>query len=397
MRFSSTIERLSGMGGAKWRVHHRARQRKLAGDDIVMLTIGEPDVDAPAEVVDATVASLQGGATGYTPGRGMPNFLDALARHYSQRTGRTIDPSQIMALPGTQAGLFVAMTAVAEAGDEVVVPDPYYATYDGVIATTGASMVHVELSPDDGYHLRPERLEAAITPKTTALLLNSPHNPTGATLSAEEIGAIGEICRAHDLWIVADEVYAHYPPDGRVAASAFDVDELAERTLVSSSLSKSHAMPGFRMGWLVASREASAAILPVAESMMFGSQPFLQEGAAVALNGDWRTVADLRVVFAERARRVSQALDGVAGISCPEPEAGMFVVANVRSTGMSGDQFAERLLDEVGVAVMPGESFGDYGHGLIRISVTVPDADIDAACERLRSFATGLAAASPTG
>lgn len=355
-----------------------------------MLTIGEPDVDAPGEVVDAAVQALRGGATGYTPGRGMPSFLGALADHYTSRTGRPIDPTQVIAVPGTQAALFVAMTAVAETGDEVLVPDPYYATYDGVVATTGASMVHVELSPDHGYHLQPERLEAAITPNSRALLLNSPHNPTGATLGSDEIGAIGEICRAHDLWIIADEVYAHYPSDGQIAPSPFDHDELADRTLVASSLSKSHAIPGFRMGWLVADGPASARILPVAESMMFGSQPFLQEAAAVALNGDWSTVAQLRKVFTDRARRVCAALDGVAGIGCPMPEAGMFVVADVRSTGMSGDEFAARLLDEAGVAVMPGESFGRYGAGLIRISVTVPDDQIDAACSRLTEFAQRL-------
>ena len=392
MQFSSTVERLSGMGGAKWAVHHAARQRQLAGDtNIIMLTIGEPDVDTPTHVVDAAISSLRRGNTGYTPGRGIAALLDALSNHYSKRFEREITPQQMIPLPGTQAALYVAMTAVAQTGDEVLVPDPYYATYDGVVTATGATMVHVELSADDRYHLRPDRLEAAITPASKALMLNSPHNPTGATLSREEIGQIGEICTAHDLWIVSDEVYAHYPADGSVAASPFADLRLAERTLVATSLSKSHAMPGFRMGWLLASEAATTAILPIAESMMFGSQHFLQDAAAAAINGDWSTVDALRTSFAKRAAVVCSALHGRGGVRCEPPEAGMFVVADVSATGLSGSEFARRLLDDTGVAVMPGESFGRYGAGMIRISVTVADELIAEAAERIARFADGRA------
>jgi len=385
------VDRLAGLGGSKWQLHSRAAGPRRAGNDnIIMLTIGEPDADTPTDIIDTAVDSLQAGKTGYAPARGEPRLITSLTKHYSRRLGRQVTEQQFIAVPGTQAALYLAVAAVAEPGADVVVPDPYYATYDGVIAAAGGRLISAKLSSQDRYHLQPDVLEAAVTPNTRVLLLNSPHNPTGATLSANEIGEIGEICRSHDIWIVSDEVYAHYPTDGIVAASPFASPELIDRTIVAASLSKSHAMPGFRMGWLLASEETSAAILPMAEAMMFGTQPFLQHAAATAIDGAWSTVAELRASFGRRSAEICKALDGKAGIACPVPEAGMFVVADIASTGMSGIEFANRLLDEADVAVMPGESFGTYGAGLIRIAVTVPDAEVTDAAGRLSRFVDGL-------
>ena len=226
--------------------------------------------------------------------------------------------------------------------------------------------------------------------RTTAVYVNTPHNPTGATLRLDEIEAIAEVCVEHDLWVVADEVYADHTYDGVPAPSMLDVPGMAERSIVTGSLSKSHAMPGFRTGWIVASEETVDALLPVAESMLFGTQPFLQDAAAAALRDDMTITKDMRETFRRRAEVMCRMIDGVGPVRAPMPEAGMFVMADVRATGMTGQAFAKQLLEATNVGVMPGESFGRGGSGHIRISMTVADDIVTEAARRIADFASGL-------
>src|SRR6476660_4172937 len=208
MRYAPVTDRLAGLGAEKWHVHFRARERALAGDAVLFLSIGEPEREAPAAIVEEAVAKLRAGRTRYSNGRGEAAATAEICNHYSQRTGRDILPEQVIFTSGTQNALCAAMLTLASLGDEVIVPEPYYVTYDGVIAATGAALVPVRLTPETGFHLSAGDLERAITPRSRVLLLNSPSNPTGAVLSRDEILAIGEVCRQNDLWIVSDEVYA---------------------------------------------------------------------------------------------------------------------------------------------------------------------------------------------
>ncbi len=371
-------------------MHWLASQRLAAGDDVLALTIGEPDFAVPEHVVETTIESLLAGRTGYSGGRGEHRVLSAIVDKYTLHYRRPIDTDQIIIVSGTQNGLSVAMYGVVDPGDDVLVPDPYYATYEGVVRAAGGRIVSVPLDPDKGFHLDPDVLRSCITPASRALLLNTPHNPTGATLSLAEIEAIGEICIEHDLWIISDEVYADHTYDGTPAASPLDVAELHERTIVTTSLSKSHAMPGFRTGWMVASAETVEALLPLAESMLFGTQPFLQDGAATALRDDMSITREMRSTFRRRAEIMCRAIDGAGAIRSPMPEAGMFVMADVRGTGLSGIDFALKLFESTDVAVMPGESFGVGGTGHIRISMTVADDVVAEAARRIAEFANSL-------
>ena len=248
------------------------------------------------------------------------------------------------------------MLTLASLGDEVIVPEPYYVTYDGVIAATGATLMPVRLTPETGFHLSAGALERAITPKSRVLLLNSPSNPTGAVLSREEILAIGDVCRRNDLWIVSDEVYAALVFGNRRFASPFDEPPLAERTVVVSSLSKSHAMTGYRAGWAVGPAEFSARMQAISEVMLFGTQPFIQDAAAFALGGEFPEVEAMRRAYESRARLIVSMLENHKGIRVRMPEGGMFVFADIRPTGLSGEAFALALLEEADVAVMPGRS-----------------------------------------
>jgi arginine:pyruvate transaminase len=390
MRYASVTDRLAGLGGAKWALHARARALKAAGEDIIELTIGEPDVPTPTRFIEAAARSMSAGRTGYSNGRGEPGVVAALAARYSARRGREIGPDQIMCLPGTQTVLYGVLRALVEAGDEVLIGDPMYATYEGLITQTGALAVPVPLRPEQGFRMQVADVAARITPRSRVLFLNSPHNPTGAVLRAEDIRALGALAKAHDLWILSDEVYEDLVFPNVPFASPLDFPELAERTVVASSISKSHAAPGFRSGWCVGPAEFCTRLLPLSETMLFGSQPFIADLTQLAVSEPSPVAGGMAERFSRRAAILAQTLDGVGGLRVHRPEAGMFALVDVRATGLSGEAFASGLLDHRKVAVMPGESFGAGLSGWLRLSLTQPDDRTTIAATRIAAHAASI-------
>ena len=385
MRYASITDRLQNLGSEKWAVHAAARRMKAEGKPVIELTIGEPDVPPDPTLLAEATRAMHAGRYRYSNGRGEPAVLAALVRKYQKRRS-DVTAENVLCFPGTQTALFSVMLGLVEAGDAVLVGDPLYATYEGVIRATGAEQVAVPLRPENGFHMKAADLESAITPACRVLLLNTPHNPTGAVLTAEEIAEIGAVCRKHDLWIVCDEVYEQLV-FGAAFASPFDNPDLAERTIVVSSISKSHAAPGFRSGWAIGPAEFCARLLAVSETMLFGVQPFIADMTAYALDNPIATAATMRQSYKARAARFADALSRARGLVPLPPEAGMFIVVDVSDTGMNGEEFAWALLNEEHVAVMPGSSFGEGAAGFIRLSLTVPDAHIDEACRRIAALA----------
>ena len=390
MRYASITHRLTDLGSEKWALHLTARQMKSAGEDIIELTIGEPDVAPDQQLLDEANRAMRAGRTRYSNGRGEPSVLNALVGKYSKRRADTTTDN-CMIFPGTQTSLFAVMLGLVEHGDGVLVGDPLYATYEGVIAATGAHTVYVPMHVENGFHMQAADLEKAITPNCKVLLLNSPHNPTGAVLSKEEIRAIGEVCIKHDLWIVSDEVYEQLVYKGEFA-SPFDMPELAERTIVVSSISKSHAAPGFRSGWAIGPKEFCERLLPVSETMLFGVQPFIADMTAMAVAGNFNTSAVMRGLYTRRADIILDALGNHPSIRVLPLEAGMFQLLDVSKTGMSGEDFAWALLRGHKVAVMPGNSFGQQAKNLVRLSLTVPDELLKEACNRIAALVEELEA-----
>jgi arginine:pyruvate transaminase len=390
MKYASVTDRLSGLAGAKWALHARARAMKAAGDDIIELTIGEPDVPTPTRFIEVATRSMEAGRTGYSNGRGEPGVVTALAARYTARRGRKIGEDQIMCLPGTQTVLYAVLRALVEAGDEVLIGDPMYATYEGLIAQTGATAVPVPLKPEHGFRMQVADVAARITPRSRVLFLNSPHNPTGAVLRPADIRALGDLARQHDLWILADEVYEDLVFPNVAFASPLDFPELAERTIVASSISKSHAAPGFRSGWCVGPAEFCARLLPLSETMLFGSQPFIADLTELAVSEPSPVADSMADRFARRAGIIARTLDGVGGLRVHRPEAGMFTLVDVRATGLSGADFAASLLDRQKVAVMPGESFGSGLSGWLRLSLTQPDDRTTEAANRIAAHAASI-------
>ena len=391
MRFAPISDRLAGLGAAKWAVHNEGLRRSSLGQQVIMLSIGEPDLPPPAKVIDKAISSMRAGRTKYAAGQGEPEALKAIARHLSKRSGNVVTPEEVLYTAGTQNGLCTALYTLVQSGDEVLVPDPYYATYEGLVAASGATFVPVPTSPENGFHVTAEAIEQAITPRSRVLLLNTPSNPTGAVLSEQEIDAIGDVCERHDLWIICDEVYADMTYDAPFC-SPFDRKQLRHRTLAVSSISKSHALPGFRAGWVACPAAVTPRLVLVAEAMLFGSQPFIEDALVVALTEQHDEVQRMRVAYRERAQVLVEAINGSDAVSARMPEGGMFVMVDVRATKLSGEEFAWKLLDDHNIGVMPGESFGLGGAGHIRIALTVDASVLRKACETIRTMAESLVA-----
>jgi arginine:pyruvate transaminase len=390
LRFASVTDRLARLGADKWALHLEGRRRVHDGASIIELTIGEPDTTPPQAVIEAAMDGLRLRRTRYSSGRGEAGVLEALAQKYSRRTGRAVTRANVAYLPGTQTALYAVMTTLVEAGDEVLVGDPLYVTYEGVIRSTGAEPVFVPLAAANGFHMRAADLEARVTPRARVVLLNTPHNPTGATLSYEEIGAIVEVCRRHDLWIISDEVYEMMAYTARFA-SPFDHPLGAERCVVVSSISKSHMLPGFRAGWCVGPSGFVDRLVPLSETMLFGAQPFIEDAAALAVSHQFEECVAMVETFRRRAAVFPDRLEKVRGLACSMPEAGMFAMVDVSGTGLDGEAFAWRLLDEERVAVMPGSAFGRQAAAHIRVSLSADEAVLREAADRMVRLAERLA------
>ncbi len=390
MKLASIATRLATLGSDKWAVHIEGKRRRAAGEKLIFLSIGEPDLPPPQTLLDHTREQLRIGRLGYSPGTGDVALTQSLSRFYSRQTGRDISPDQFLFVPGTQTGLSLAFLSILEPGDEVLMFDPYYATYEAVVTAPGGIPVGVKLDPDRAFHPDIAALEAAVTPRTKAILLNSPSNPTGAVFTPAEIRSIGDIAKKHDLWIVSDEVYATMIHGQHTFTSPFFHQDLEERTIVVSSISKSHAVPGFRCGWMVGSKDYVAKALPVTETMLFGSQPFLEDALSFALDNDFTETEAMRQAYWARGKALVDGLKVSNRVKARMPEGGMFVMIDVRQTGLSGDDFARKLLAEQHVVTMPGESFGAGGAGHLRVALTVDQATMAEAAKRIVKVAEAV-------
>ncbi len=398
MKHASITDRLAGLGGAKWVVYQRAKDLVRNGRDVIELTIGEPDVPTSDTLIEAACHAMRHGRTAYSDGRGEIGLRQALAERYSLRAGRDISPNQVLCFPGTQTALFAVLMGVAESGETVLVGDPMYATYEGVVRASGADMVPVPLRPENGFRMSAADAKAQITPQTRAILLTTPHNPTGAVLNDQDIAELGQLALDHDLWLISDEVYDELIFDGTAFASPLTQGALADRTIVVSSISKSHAAPGFRSGWCVGPTAFTEALLPLSETMLFGNQPFIADMTEKAIRDGSDVAPGMRRRFAARAARLASRLTAETGLKVHQPQAGMFALIDISTTGMNGDAYAMHLLDHGNVALMPGSSFGTSLTNWVRVALTVDDTAFDTAIDRIvQHFAQLHPAGAATG
>jgi arginine:pyruvate transaminase len=391
MRFAPLVDRVAGQGAAAWSIHIEARRRQEAGEDIIFLTVGDPNQAPPEAVIEATVAALHQHRTGYAPTIGYPVLREAIAARVARRSGQPCTADNVAVVPGTQGGLYCALQCLAGPGDEVVVGEPIYATYEGVIGASGAQMVTFPLRPETGFRPDLDALARAITPKSRVIWINSPHNPTGVVFTRAEIDRVAALCREHDLWLLSDEVYEDLA-FSRPHIGAWSLPSMAEQTVVVSSLSKSHALPAFRLGWIVGPPALTRHLSNLLLCLTYGSPAFIQHGALTALRQELPEVAALREDYRARAALLSGLLADAPGCRLTPPEGGMFVLLDVRGTGLGAADFARGLLDRERIAVLPCDGFGPSAAGHLRIALSAPEARLREAGSRILRFARETAA-----
>ena len=389
MRHSALTRRLDVESAHVWNIHYQARERHEAGEDIIVLTVGDPDFETPPAIVDAAHRSMRRGRTRYGPTAGEPPLRAAIARHHERTTGQPAGAENVVVFAGAQSALFSCMLCIADPGDEIAVFEPRYVTYDGVIETPGAVRVDIPLAAPQGFRFDPDALGRAVTPRTRAVLLNTPHNPTGIVAAREELEAIAAIAKRHDLWVLSDEVYASLTYDAEHVAIA-SLPGMTERTVTINSLSKSHAMQGWRVGWAVGPAPLARHLTHLIVSMVFGTPPFTQDAALIALTTELAEVEAMERAYRSRRDLMCARLDACPGIACGWPQGGMYAMVDVRGTGLSDEDFAWGLLDAEGVSVLPAATFGASAVGHVRMSLTAPEAVLGDACDRIERYACSL-------
>ncbi len=385
VKFSALVNRISGDGADAWLTHYQAVAARERGEDVIVLSVGDPDLDTPAPIVERAVEQLRGGDTHYVAAAGRPALRQAIARAHAARCGQVVDADNVVYVSGAQNALFVASLCLAGPGDEVVTFEPMYPTYPATIEVSGARLVRVPV----GAGWRPDvaALASLITSRTRAILWATPNNPSGVVLNDAELTVIAELARRHDLWLVADEVYAGLAPGGRVPSLAA---RLPERVVTLGSLSKSHAMTGWRAGWLVGPCELVLHAERLTMCMLFGLPGFIQEAAITALTLAPEAEQRIRTFCAARQEHFAAGMRGIPLLRPIAPEAGMFMLIDVSATGLSGAQFTRVLYASERVAVMDGAAFGRSSAGCVRVCFAADEATLDAACTRLRRFCEGL-------
>ncbi len=389
MKYASIVDRLDTPAAYAWSIHDNARKRLNKGEDIILLSVGDPDFETPHAITQAAVMSLEAGRTHYGFFAEEPALRQAIAHRHAVLTGQSVSPDQVVICPGAQNGLKTVVLCLVEPGDEVLVPEPRYVTYESVVDASGATRVDVPLDAERGFHLDPERLSAAVTDRTRLILLNTPHNPTGMVMTRDELEGVAEVALRHDLWVVCDEVYAELTFDVP-HISVCSLPQIADRSVSIGSLSKSHAMQGWRIGWVVAPPDLAKHLINLVKPMHYGLSPFLQDAAVVALTEKHPEAEAMNRDYRERRDLVCSRINAMPGLACSWPEGSMFLLVDVRGTRLDGESFAWGLLDHGGVSLLPGTGFGASVTGHVRFSLTRPLAILEEACDRIEHYARSL-------
>lgn len=390
MKYSNLVERLQGKRTAAWEIHHAAQQAFDKGEDVIILSVGDPDFATPEVIVDRAVHALRDGDTHYAEVVGRAPLRAAIARDHVQQTGiEGTDETNVIVVAGAQNGLFATSLCLCEAGDEIIVPEPMYLTYEASVRVTGATLVPVAVDPAKAFHLDCDALEAAITTRTKAIFFATPCNPTGVVMPRADLERIAELAKKHDLWIVSDEVYADLTFD-REHVSIASLEGMAERTVTIGSLSKSHAMPGWRVGWVIGPKTLIEHLGRLALCMLYGLPGFIQQAAMTALENRPQIVADMREIYRRRRDIVFDRLRNVLGLHCLLPEAGMFMMVDVTGTGLNAYDFSWQLFRAQGVSVLDASAFGDTAAGFVRLGFVLDEARLAEACDRIAAFVASI-------
>ena len=389
MQASQRISGILGGGSDGWDVFNKARDMIAAGTPVVELTIGEHDIRTAAPILQDMHRAALTGHTGYASIPGVSALRNEVARRVQERTGTPTTAQNVLITPGGQSALFAAHVAVCDPGDRALYLDPFYATYPGTLRGASAEPVCIQTHAEDAFQPRAADI-AAQAAGAKSLLINSPNNPTGVVYSRATLEGIAKVSHDHDLWLISDEVYDTQIWEG-AHLSPRALPGMAERTLVVGSMSKSHAMTGSRIGWVVGPPQIVEHMVNLATHTTYGVPGFIQDAALFGLELGPDFEEEIAAPFRRRRAIAQKVLAAQNTVALVPAQGAMYLMLDLRSTGMSGEAFANALLEQHHIAVMPGESFGEAAAGHVRVAMTIEDSAFEQAIKTLCAFAESCA------
>jgi aspartate/methionine/tyrosine aminotransferase len=365
----------------------KARAWEAQGHDVIHLEVGEPDFDTPVNIRDAAKKALDDGFTHYPPPLGLPILREAIAKDSTARRGFEVDPKNVVVTPGAKPVMFYALLALIDQGDEVIYPDPGFPIYESMTRYAGGTPVPLKLDENKDFRFDPDELRSLVTPRTKLIIFNSPHNPTGGVLTLQDLEAIADVAREHDIVVMADEIYGRLVYQGEQHSIA-KLPGMAERTIVLDGFSKTYAMTGWRMGYAIVPPDLLDAYSKLIINSVSGTSAFQQVAAAEALNGPQDSVDQFAAEFRARRDLIVEGLNKIPGVSCRMPSGAFYAFPNISGLGMTGAELAEKLLYEANVCVLGGQAFGKVSPNNIRISYANSQTNLRRALERFEELAS---------
>ncbi|MDE2635289.1 MAG: pyridoxal phosphate-dependent aminotransferase [Chloroflexota bacterium] len=374
-------------------MNDKAKQLAAEGHSVIGLAGGEPDFDTPPHIVDAALKAIKDGETRYAaPSKGIRPLLEAIAVKMEKDNNVRVDPmSDVIVTPGGKLALFLALKAMLDPGDEVLIPAPYWVSYPSIATMVGGVPVPVETGSDDNYRLRLEHLREHVSPKSKVLIINSPCNPTGHMLSSEEIEAVATLALEEDLYIISDEIYEKLNFDGRPAVSLASIPDIADRVIIINGMSKAYAMTGWRLGWLAGPTDLIGVAGKFNSQTATSAATFTQHAAVAALNGPQECVEIMRQSYQERRDFMVSSFNSIPNMSCPDIEGAFYAFPKVDETSKSSEEVANIILDQAVVVGVPGNAFGVSKDAHIRFSFAEDMNKLSEAVDRIRAMARMLA------
>jgi aspartate aminotransferase len=377
-------ERMNQLGTeSAFEVFAQAKRLEAQGRSVIHLEIGQPDFKTAASICDAAYRAMQAGYTGYGPAAGLPELRSRLADHVGQSRQVSVQPEEVVVMPGAKPVIFLTLLALIEAGDEVIYPNPGFPIYESVINFVGGRAVPLPLSEELDFRFRAEDLTGLISDRTKLLILNSPHNPTGSMLTLADLAVVADLAQRHNFLVLADEIYARITYEAE-PYSILSLPGMKERTILLDGFSKAYAMTGWRLGYAVAPAAIAARLEQLAINSYSCAASFTQMAAIEALNGPQDSVQVMVAEFRQRRDRLVAGLNQIPGCSCRLPQGAFYAFVNVKALPLSDRDLAQYLLEKAGVAVLAGSSFGRFGEGYLRLSYASSMENLELALEQMR-------------
>jgi len=383
--FSLLTQRLDTDAGDAWQVHEQAMQMQQRGEDVVILSIGDPDFRTPDPIIDNAVSHMRVGRTHYSPALGELSLRRAVADYETRTSPHPCSADEVSVFPGATSAIHAVMSCLLDAGDEIIITDPWYVGYEPIMKALDVKLKTVMALAENGFEPRYEDFKAAVSDKTRVILINTPGNPTGAIIARKTLASLAKFCLERGIWLVCDEIYSMFTyekPHISLRAAAAQLDNI----VVVDGLSKSHAMSGWRVGWVVSPVEMTKHLGNFSAMSIFGCPQFIQDAAAFALNNDEYYVREMCSRYQDRRDLVCARLKEMHGLKYHCPESGMFIMLDVSNFYEDDKVFAQKLLDAQGVSVLPGSAFGNSTRGHVRFSLVQSEDVLLEGCKRLDEF-----------